>query len=579
MNRLPPGTLVPLVPIGTVLVGAVCYPALVLAWYGFSRDALPSLANLAAVLAEPDTWRVLRNTLYVSLWTTVLAGGLGTALAVLVGRTDLPGRSAFQGILVLPYLVPPFIGAMALLYVLGPTGLVNQAWMALTGRPEPLFGIYGSGGIVLAMTLYKYPIAYLTVLAGLDRVDPAFEEAARSAGAGPWRTVRDVTLPLVAPSIAAGMTLVFLSAMAEFGTPAILGFPAKYFVLATKIYATVLDFDRPYNLHLAAALSLLLVVLAALVLALQRWWFGERGFAVATGSGRAPVIPLGPGRRWCGVAVALFLVVTSALPLAGVLLTALTRAYGRPLGVDNLGLENFRLILFHLPAVWRAARNSLILAASAATVCVILALAVAYLRERRRIRGRDALETLVTLPFAVPGTVLALAIVLAFLKPVFGLQLYNTLWIILVAYIARFLALALRPVAAALVQLHPALEEAARASGASLWRSLADVTVPLLRSGLLAAWVLAAVPALTELTLSVILWSAGNETIGVMAFNLHEEGKVLLSAALASLIVAASLLGHFVARYLGGATVLPGEPAALPPGPPRLGVDARRAAA
>jgi iron(III) transport system permease protein len=579
VRRLLPGTLVPLLPIGTVLVGAVCYPALVLAWYGFSRDARPSLANLAAVLAEPDTWRVLRNTLYVSLWTTLLAGALGTALALLVGRTDLPGRSAFQGILVLPYLVPPFIGAMAILYVLGPTGLVNQAWMALTGRLEPLFGIYGSGGIVLAMTLYKYPIAYLTVLAGLDRVDPAFEEAARSAGAGPWRTVRDVTLPLVAPSVAAGMTLVFLSAMAEFGTPAILGFPAKYFVLATKIYATVLDFDRPYNLHLAAALSLLLVVLAALVLALQRWSFGERGFAVATGSGPAPVIPLGRGRRWCGLAVALFLVATSALPLAGVLLTALTRAYGRPLSVDNLGLENFRLILFHLPAVWRAARNSLILAASAATVCVILALAVAYLRERRRIRGRDALETLVTLPFAVPGTVLALAIVLAFLKPVFGLQLYNTLWIILVAYVARFLALALRPVAAALVQLHPALEEAARASGASLWRSLADVTVPLLRSGLLAAWVLAAVPALTELTLSVILWSAGNETIGVMAFNLHEEGKVLLSAALASLIVAASLLGHFVARYLGGAAILLGVPATPPPGPPRLDVAAPRSAA
>jgi iron(III) transport system permease protein len=546
-----PGALLPLVPIVTVLAGAVCYPALVLAWYGVSRDAWPSLANLAAVLADPDTWRVLGNTLWVAAWTTGLAGALGTALALLVGRTDLPGRSIFEGVLVLPYLVPPFIGAMAVLYVLGPTGLLNQAWMALSGSPEPLVGVYGSGGIVLAMTLYKYPIAYLAVLAGLGRVDPALEEAARSAGAGPWRTVRDVTLPLVAPSVAAGMTLVFLSAMAEFGTPAILGFPAKYFVLATKIYATVLDFDRPYNLHLAAALSLLLAVLAGLVLALQRWWFGERGFAVAAAPGRTPVVPLGRGRRWAAGAVARFLVLTSALPLAAVVLTALTRAYGRPLGADNLGLENFRLVLFQLPAVWRAARNSLLLAASAATICVGLALAVAYLRERRRIRGGGLLETLVTLPFAVPGTVLALAIVLAFLKPVLGFRLYNTLWIILVAYVARFLALALRPVAAALVQLHPALEEAARASGASLWRSLADVTVPLLRSGLLAAWVLAAVPALTELTLSVLLWSAGNETIGVMAFNLHEEGKVLLSAALATLIVAISLTGHALARYLG----------------------------
>lgn len=541
-------TLLPLVPLVAVLGGAVCYPALVLAWYGVSRDAVPSLANLGVVLADPDTWRVLRNTVYVSAWTTALAGLLGTGLGLLVARTDLPGRSVFQGVLILPYLVPPFIGAMALLYVLGPTGLVNQAWMRLSGSPDPLVGIYGSGGIVLAMTLYKYPIAYLTVLAGLDRVDPALEEAARSSGAGPWRTMRDVTVPLVGPSIAAGMTLVFLSAMAEFGTPAILGFPAKYFVLATKIYATVLDFDRPYNLHLAAALSLLLVAVAGLVLALQRWWFGERGFALTAGPGRASVVPLGRARRWWGSAVGLFVLLTSALPLAGVLLTALTRAYGRPLAMDNLGLENFRLLLFHLPAVWRAAGNSLLLAASAATICVVLALVVAYLQQRVRLRAGGWLDALVTLPFAVPGTVLALAIVLAFLRPVFGLRLYNTLGIILVAYVARFLALALRPIAAGLAQLHPALEEAARASGASLWRSLADVTVPLLRSGLFAAWLLAAVPALTELTLSVILWSAGNETIGVMAFNLHEEGKVLLSAALASLIVAISLGGHFLAR-------------------------------
>lgn len=547
------GTLLPVVPVAAVLGGAVCYPALVLAWYGLSRDAVPSLANLWAVLADPDTWRVLGNTLYVSAWTTALAGALGTALAFLVARTDLPGRGALQGLLVVPYLVPPFIGALAWLYVLGPTGFLNQAWMAWSGSPDPLVRIYGSGGIVLAMTLYKYPIAYLTVAAGLERVDPALEEAARSAGASPWRTARDVTLPLVAPSIAAGMTLIFLSAMAEFGTPAILGFPAKYFVLATKIYATVLDFDRPYNLHLAAALSLLLVLIAGAVLGLQRWWLRDRGFGLVTGVGRAPVVPLGAARSWAGAAVTLFLLLTSALPLGAVLLTALTRAYGRPLAADNLGLENFQLLLFHLPAVWRAARNSVLLAASAATVCVVLALAVAYLQQRARIRGGTWLETLVTLPFAVPGTVLALAIVLAFLRPVFGLRLYNTIWMILVAYVARFLALALRPVAAALMQLHPALEEAARASGASLWRSLADVTVPLLRGGLLAAWLLAAVPALTELTLSVVLWSAGNETIGVMAFNLHEEGKVLLSAALASLIVAVSLGAHLLARHLAGA--------------------------
>src|SRR5262249_18054397 len=146
--------------------------------------------------------------------------------------------------------------------------------------------------------------------------------------------------------------------------------------------------------------------------------------AVATARGRPPVVPLGRSRRWVTGGVATFVVVTSGLPLAAVMLTALTRAYGRPLGLDNLGLENFRLVLFQLPAVWRAWWNSLVLAASAATVCVALGLTVAYLQHRARVRGSGALETLVTLPFAVPGTVLALAIVLAFLQPIFGVRLY-----------------------------------------------------------------------------------------------------------------------------------------------------------
>jgi iron(III) transport system permease protein len=167
---------------------------------------------------------------------------------------------------------------------------------------------------------------------------------------------------------------------------------------------------------------------------------------------------------------------------------------------------------------------------------------------RTRLRGKSVLEALILLPFAVPGTVVALAMILAFLRPVLGISLYNTIGIILLAYIARFLALAVKPVAAALVQIHSSLEEAARSSGASLPRSLRDVTMPLIRPALAAGWFLAAVPAITELTLSVLLWSAGNETIGVMVFNMHEEGKVLLSSALAVVVMAVALASNLLIR-------------------------------
>jgi iron(III) transport system permease protein len=429
---------------------------------------------------------------------------------------------------------------------------VNQLWMAVTGASEPLFRIYGALGIIFALALYNYPLAYLTVLASLERMDPALEEAARSSGATPLRMAWDVTLPIVAPAVGAGAILVFLSSVANFGIPAILGFPAKYFVLTTKIYATILDFDRQHNLGLAAALSFLLVLAAGVAMALQRYMVRGRAYGLSRGGGQPVPLDLGRWRRPAGLLMAAFLLLTSVAPVGAILLTSCTRAYGMPLGWDNLTLRNFSNLLFMFPAVWRSMWNSLILAACSATVIMALAVLIAYVQTRTRIRGKAALDALVVLPFAVPGTVVALAMILAFLKPVLGISLYNTIWIILVAYIARFLALAVKPIIAAFTQVHPSLEEAARSSGASLSRSLWDVTLPLVRPALVAGWFLAAVPALTELTLSVLLWSVGNETLGVMVFNMHEEGKILLSSALAVVVMFLALASNVVIRRFTG---------------------------
>lgn len=542
-------------PFLPVLLGAVVYPSFILVWQAFSRDGAPTLANLTTVLSDPDIWRALRNSLTVSIWATVLGVTLGTGLAFLVARTDLPGQRFFRAVLLLPYLIPPFIAALAWLALAGPVGFVNQFWMAMTGLQEPLIRIYGAPGIILVLTLSHYPLAYLIVLASLEQMDPALEEAARSSGASPSRTARDVTFPLVTPAIGAGAVLVFLRNMENFGIPAILGFPAKYFVLTTKIYATILDFDRAHNLGLAAALSLLLVVVAGGIMTLQRRILGGRAYALTQGAGEPPIFSLGHWRRRVGMGVTLFVLLTSMAPILAIILTALTRAYGMPLSWDNLSLQNFTILFFKVPAVWRALRNSLLLAASAATAVVALAIVIAYVQVRTRARGKGVLEAFVILPFAVPGTVVALAMILAFLRPILGVSLYNTIWIILVAYVARFLALAVKPIAAAFTQVHTSREEAARSSGASLSRCLWDVTMPLIRSALVSAWFLAAVPAITELTLSVLLWSAGNETIGVMVFNMNEEGKVLLSAALAVVVMAVALTSNFLIRRISSGLV------------------------
>jgi iron(III) transport system permease protein len=235
----------------------------------------------------------------------------------------------------------------------------------------------------------------------------------------------------------------------------------------------------------------------------------------------------------------LLVLVTVIAPTAAILLNSLLRAVGLPLQLETLSLRHYQELIFGVPKVRRAVVNSLLLAAGSATIIALFSVVVAYLLVRLRIRGGQVLEGLIIVPYAIPGTVVALAMILAFLRPLplVEFSLYNTIWIILLAYITRFLAFGVRSTSAAFEQIDESLEEAARISGAGLVASIKDITVPLIKSGVFAGWFLAFIPALTELTLSILLFSVGNETLGVVVFGLHQEGKVGLTAALAFMVM------------------------------------------
>lgn len=521
------------------LAALVVYPSGVLVAQSLSQNGRATLVYYARVAADPQTYGALANSLAVAAWTTLGATAVGVTLAWLVARTDLPGRARWHTAFLVPYMIPPFIGAMAWVYLCGPAGYLNQAWMAMTGAPDPLFVIYGPAGIVLVMVLYQYPIPYLATLGVLQRMNPALEEAGRMARAGPWGVLREITIPLVLPGVLSGALLVLAASLGNFGIPAIIGFPARYEVLTTRIYSLILDFDRPGHLQLAAALSMWLVAIAVAVLQVQRAVLGRRRFAVIGGQA-APgsVVALG---RWRGSVVAglsAFVLVGVVLPLGAILLTSLTRAYGLPPVPHNLTLRHYVTAMTGIPKVQRALVNSLVLAGGAASLIVILAAGFAYLKGRASMPGLAALEALVTVPYAIPGTVVALAMILAWLRPVplIGLRLYDTLGIIFVAYVARFLVFGVRTALAGLAQIHDSLEEAARISGAGPGEAFVHIALPLIRPSLIAGWWLAFIPAVAELTLSVLLVSVGHETIGVVIFGLHEEGKIALSAALALLV-------------------------------------------
>ncbi|MDQ7858859.1 MAG: iron ABC transporter permease [Armatimonadota bacterium] len=552
--RLAGGALVAAgVALAAALAVLVVYPSLMLVAGSLLADGRLTLAHYWRTFQDRAAVATLGNSLVVSTAATVLGTALGTVLAWLVTRTDLPGRRHWDTLLLLPYMIPPFIGAIAWVYLLGPAGYLNQLWMAATGSPDPLVVIYGPAGIVFALTLYGYPIVYATMRGVLQQMNPALEEAARIAGATPARLLRDVTVPLMLPGVLAGALLLFMSSLANFGIPAVIGFPARYFVLPTRIYRTILNFDLPNNLQIAAALSMWLVAIGVVLLFLQRRLLRLSRFTVVTGQATAPSrVELG---RWATPVAAVlgaFVLVGAVLPVGAMLLTATIRAYGLPPALENLTLQHFETVVLGIPKLPRAVANSLALASGAATIIVVLALGIAYLIARLRVRGGHVLDVLVTIPYAVPGTVVALAMILAWIRPIpiLGVHLYNTIWIILLAYVARFLIFGVRTLMAGLSQVHDSLEEAARISGAGGARAFREITLPIIRPSIAAGWFLVFVPAVTELTLSILLFSVGNETLGVVVYGLHEEGKFALAAA-AAFLATTMLVGiHLIARGL-----------------------------
>jgi len=538
-----------------VLVVCVVYPLFTIIHQSFKFEGRLSLVNYWQIVQKAANFRALRHSLEVATLSTLFATVIGTFLAWLVARTDLPLRGFLRAAFVLPFIVPPFIGAIAWLQLLGPVGYLNKFYMALTGSTKALWNIYGPDGIILVMTLHNYPLVYLTVLGGLERMNPELEEAAQISGSPIFAVMKDITLPLMAPTIAAGAVLAFIAAIANFGIPAVLGFSARYFVLTTKIYDAIDLGWVGNNLSIAACLSIILSLFAAAGLLLSRLYLKGKEYTTLSGKSIYPnIVPLGVHKYWLLPLALLVVLITTMAPVIAIVLTSLIKAYGLPPTLDNLTLDNFKHVLFLLPAGKRAIRNSLFLAVGAATIVSLLGSLIAYIVVKTKIRFRFVLDFFATMPYSIPGTVVALAMILAWIRPLplINVVLYNTIWIILIAYVARYLAFGVRTTAGALAQIHDSLEEAALISGANWWQSFKDIVIPLIRPGLFASWFLVFMPCLRELTISILLWSVGHETIGVLVYNLQDAGDICDSAALAVIMMSVLTVANLLTRQVTG---------------------------
>jgi iron(III) transport system permease protein len=386
-------------------------------------------------------------------------------------------------------------------------------------------------------------------------MDPTLEESARISGAGLGTITRKITIPLVLPSILSGALLIMLYSMAHFGTVAVLGIENGIFNIPTLIYERIHQSAGSFeSIRTGTVLASVLVITAAFIIWMQNKILGKGRYQIIAGKSFRPMELKLRGLRIPMLVFCLaYIGFTIVLPTAVIFLVGGLPTYGLPFTLENLSLENYKFILFDFKVTRDAIFNSVTLGLAAAFITMFAGVMISYVIVKMKVRGKGILEFLGMLPFSVPGSVIALGVILAW-SGKFGINLYNTVWIILVAYIARYMAFSLKANSAALEQVHDSLVEAARACGATMWQALRDIVLPLVRPGMLAAFFLIFLPSLRELTVSIMLYAPTTRTIGVAIYTLNEDGETVRSAAMAGvalilIIVGQTLINHFTARH------------------------------
>jgi len=525
---------------------------------GFLPGGSADLAVARRVLSAPVTWRAAGNSLALSAGATLVALAIGTPAALLVALTDLRGKAALVFCFLLPMMIPAQIATIAWIALVGPGSALLKA---LDLAPPPGTGnpLYSSLGIMLVMGVEHSAVVFLTLRAGARSLPGDAIEAAEVAGASRAALFARIILPLLTPSLAAGCVLAFVSSLGNFGVPALLGIPAGIITLPTLIYQRLAGFG-PAVLSDVAVLSLLTGAIAGSGLALQSWILSRRSVRPVRVGARPHPLALGGWRLPAELACWSLLAIILLLPLLALVATSLVRAYGLPLNSDTMTFAQYRTV-FGFDATARAFRNSLLLAGGAALLLGFASVPFGYVLAWRGSRLLRLAALLAELPYALPGLVVAIAAILTFLKPLplLGISIYGTLWIIFVAYVARFFSLALRPVLAAYASLNRSLEEAAEIAGAGLFDRLRRVILPLIAPVAVAGGLLVFLTALNELTVSILLWSSGRETLGVIVYSLQEGGSAPLAASVSVLailvILALMLAASALARRLPAGTL------------------------
>ncbi len=485
------------------------------------------VANYIAMFDED--FNVLVNTVVIALMATVMAILIGFTLAWILTRTNVPGRDKLERLMELPYYMTPLVGALAWSIIAGPkSGFINQLWKA-GGNSGDLVDIYSHFGIAWIMALFEGTVAFVMIAASMKSMDPALEESARVMGASKLRTMLTVTLPLVMPGVLGATLFVFAEMLGSFAAALVIGIPARIYVITTAIWDSTLSYPPDYGRASAMGLALFVVMFG--MLTFYRWRINKGSFATISGKAFRPR-PMDMGRlAWVFFGVCLlYILLAVVLPLAALIFTSLQKFATVILSEAVFTLDNYRTAL-GLGPIRLALVNSLSLGFGVATVGVVLMAFLVWIIYRSRIRGAGAIEYLVMFPQAVPRLVFGLALLWAWLN--IPIPIYGTLWLLALAYLTVMLPLGVRTLAGVVLQIDKSLEECARVCGAGWFYQMRTITLPLLRPGVLAAWLLIFMACVRELGTSVFLMGPNAKVIAPSIVNAFASSGTELTAAMA----------------------------------------------
>jgi iron(III) transport system permease protein len=478
----------------------------------------------------------LLNSLTLGVSAALLCVVFGVPMAWALSRTDMPAKGLVWVSILGTFIIPPYLGAVGWILLAGPNaGWLNRVIVELFGVEAGPFNIYSMTGLVIVVACYSFPYVFVFTKSALDLVSSEMEDAASVLGASNLRTTLSITLPLALPAILGAFILVFLEAIALFGSPALLALPGRFHVVTTQLWQF---FEHPPRVGVASAYAMPLLLITVMLYWLQRKITHRKGYVALTGKGgeRRP-IPLG---KWKWVVLGYCLAVCTLsffMPMTVILQAALSKAWGRGFSLDNFTLQNLYFTIFENNLTQTATLNTFLYAGSASVIAIALALCISYVVNRNLVGPRigGVLSFLTMAPFVIPGIVLAIGFYAAYTRP--PLVLYGTGWILIFAFATRFLPIAFTNSNAAIRSINPELEDAVRTLGGTRFTAIRSVVAPLLKRSLAGAFILVFIPATRELSAAIFLYSINTQVLSVLLFDKSDEGNFEMLASIGLVLV------------------------------------------